>query len=758
MAKAPARILKKVERLQGKRLDRCAWGKVVAKARQPGVSLEENEGYSVLRGQELAAVVSKATGLVVSITSLLPRAFDILPPRENGLMPYFWDRDSGHFEIANRPVGAQGFRGRFEGRPYLGIKSDLRFGRRLGDRAQLAASYRMFADRFQVEFRVEYLKDDDAQFEAGVSQAYQPKQWRRHLYVDVNRTTRAWQMEERGYERYYDALWDTTTARRGPDEPLYRARYPYGILERADRFLVWGILDLNCFAILSPNRLGGIPSFCISPKGIKAGEGYTFNFTYKVLPRPPHELADACRWYAENCYSTNRLTRGIVTLPRDLKPRTIATGNVMSGFYPPCWPNREREKARVRQNAKKMGAVHLWYGPWFPWTEDHPTKGRWYIEGDFWQTAEGVKAEIKQLQRQGFHVYLYVRQLRQTAAFYDDRPPYRDWLYLTREGFPWNFTFTGLPSPDIRERIPEAVKKAYGEAVQGEWTTCAYIDLCNDDARKWLTREIKNALDYYQPAGVAWDMGWGDVQSAPCIRHPGDGLHHASVRIQYDIWKWVQKKHPRMRMVLNESKGSPSQLYAHAMMFEAGDHIDEIAAESVKCYRTALTALYYREIFPDAEWPQAIMRHLSYGVTMSGRWGGEELEGSPFEPLTALAAFSAKCNNTPLVIESGAFRLSPKRAGLSGAVWADRQRLLVAVWNGAASAAQIDAQVAEEVVRKYGWRGGGKARFTVLSSAGLPRPDASFRAKAGAGPVEFRGRLAGHEMVLAEWETDGPGR
>lgn len=748
MARAPAQILSRVGSLQGGRPPSSGWRRAEERARAEGVSLHENAGYWVLRGEELVVVVSKASGLVVRMTSLLPKPFDLLPPRENGLMPYFWNRESGEFQAAGEPSGTRVIRGRFEGRPYLGLNADLGLGEGLGEWAGVGAEYRMFADRFEVRFRFEYLRDSEAQFEAGVTQTYQREKWQRHVYLDVNRTTRAWNMDQCGYERYYAALWDTTAP--GEGERMYRARYPYGILERGDRFLVWGSLDLNCFAVLAPNRLGGMPAFSISPKGIKAGGGYTFAFTYKVLPRPPNELSDACRWYVENCYSTNRLTRGMVRLPKDLRPRTLAPGNVIIGFYPACQPHEEEEKARVRANAQRMHATHIWYGGWFPWTEDHPTKGRWYLEPGFWQTAEGVKAEIADLRKQGFQVYLYVRQLRQTAAFYDDRPPYRAWIYLTKEGYPWNYTLDGYPSPTV-EPIPQGIKQAYGEAVQGEGTTCAYIDLCDDEARKWLTREITRALAYYQPDGVAWDMGWGDVQSGPCVKHPGDGLHHASVRIQHDVWKWVQKRYPWMRMVLNESKGSPSQLYAHAMMFEAGDHIDELAAESVKCYRTALTGLYYREIFPDEEWPRAVMRHLSYGVTMSGR-SGRELEGSPFEPLTALAAFSAKCNSTPLVIETGAVRLSPGREGLSGVVWAGPRRVLAAVWNGSRSPAEVELATAKRVLARYGWRDQGAARFTVLSRNGLPRPHDSFRSAGGRDSLGCCGRLGKEEMVLVEWE------
>jgi len=745
----PREILGRVAALQGQAVSPDEWSGAKVKRRVTGVTLRESDDHLVLAGRELVAVIERASGLLVHLQSLKPTPFDLLPPRRAGLLPYFWNRDTGEFACTVQAGAARVIRGAFEGRPCLGVTCDLEFAEPFARRrGKIKARYRMFADRFEVRFEVEYLRDDARQFEVGVTQAYRREDWQRHVYVDVGRTTRAWEMHESGFERYYKHPGDTTGP--GPGERMFRARLPYGILERDDRLLVWGNLDLNCFAVMSPNHLGGMPAFSIAPKGIQAGGAYAFQFTYKVLPKPESQLADACRWFCENMYSTNRLTRGRVRLPKNPKPRVLKPGNVFCGFYGACWPaEHDAEKAVMRASAKRMGAVHIWYGGWFPWTEDHLTKGRWYVDGDFWQTAEGVRDEVRALQADGFHVHFYVRQLRQTAAFYDDREPYKDWIFLTEQGYPWAYSMTASPTGNEQEPVPPKIRAAYGRDITSDQTVCAHIDLCNDDARRWLTREIKQALAYYQPDGVAWDMGWGDILAAPCIRHPHTGLHHAVLRIQADVYEWAKKRFPRMQHVQNESKGTPSHLYCDGIMFESGDHIDALAMESVKFYRTAVTGLYYQQVYPDAEWPCAVMRHLSYGVTFSGGGWLQNTKGTPFHPLTKLAAFSAQCNATPLVVETGAVTLSPE--GVSGSVWAGRGRLLIALFNDRPRGGDVEMRLDLRALRRYGVRAIPRLRWTALSSRGVPAVAPAEVARRRAGDtLRLAARLGPRCMLLAE--------
>lgn len=742
----PRAIRDRARAFQRRRINpaRCRHTRLVQEV--AGVSLRENAAFWVLRGQELIAVIDKQTGLISAVTSLKPRPMYLLAPRRNGLLCYLWSRDQVRFDIANRIEAHSISKGKREGQPCLALSADLAFSQPLASWARVKATYRMLADRLDVCFRVEYLLSDPGQWEAGVFQAYDPRRWQRQIFVDVARTTRALGPAEKAIQRYSDVPNDATAA--APDAPMRRARYPYGVLERGDRLFLWGFLDLNSFAVMTPNRFGGAPSFSVAPTGIARGGHYAFDFTYKVLPKPRCDVADMCRWYAENLYSSNPLTAGIVRLPKVVRPRTLAAGNVVLGFYPPCAAGQQEKHARIEADGRKMKAVHLWYGGWNPWNEDHPTSGRWYAGGGLWQTAEGVKNEINELRRRGFEVYLYFRQIRHDVAYYHDRPPYREWIHLAEGGFPWNFTFEGKPSPAApRTPIPPQERAALGIAAQDY--TDVFMDLCNDDCREWLTKEIIAALDYYRPSGIAWDMGWGDILEAPCTRHPQTGLHHAVLRLQYDVWRWVQRHHPRMKIIGNEFKGSPSQLYCDAMMFEAGDHLDALTMQSMKFYRTAATGLYYREAFPDEQWPQAVMRHLSYGITCGGRI--EELARPPFGELTALAAFSAQANNTPLVIERAGLMVAPEREKISGAAWAGKSRLLIAIFNDLNHSASIAASLDRRLLRRYGYRCGANLSFTVLSNRGTPRRDRSFRASLrGGSRIRITGRLGAKGMLLAE--------
>jgi len=743
----PRAILARARAFQRRRLDPSAYRRTRPVREIAGVSLRENAGFWVLRSQELGAVIDKQTGLICALTSLRPRLMHLLRPTENGLLCYAWNRDCGALDIANQ-IGRYSIRqGKREGRAYIALSVELGFSQPFASATvRVTAIYRMFSDRLDICFRVEYLRSNAGQWEFGVFQAYDPRQWERQIFVDVARTTRALKPREKAIQRYSDVPNDATTE--APDAPMRRARYPYGILERGDRLFLWGFLDLNSFAAMTPNRFGGVPSFSIAPTGIAEGDHYSFDFTYKVLPKPRFELADVCRWYAENLYSSNPLTKGIVRLPRKVRPRTLAEGNVTIGWYRPCEAGEDEAHTRIEAAARKMKAAHVWYGGWNPWNEDHPTTGRWYAGGGLWQTAEGVKQEIKALRERGFEVYLYFRQIRHDVAYYHDRPPYREWIHLTEGGFPYAFSFDGKIRADA-PRTPIAPEDSAALGIEAQDYADVFMDLCNDDCREWLTKEIISALDYYQPSGVAWDMGWGDILEAPCTRHPQTGLHHAVLRIQYDVWCWVRQHHPWMKIIGNEFKGSPSQLYCDAMMFEAGDHLDILTMQSMKFYHTASTGLYYREAFPDEEWPQAVMRHLSFGITFGGRV--EEMANPPFADLTALAEFSAKANKTPLVIERQGLTLTPQLQEVTGAAWAGKRRVLVAVFNGLNRAIALEAALDRRILRAYGSLGDSDPSFIVLSNSGVPRPDRSFTAVLSRrNRIRIVGRLRAKEMLLAQ--------
>jgi hypothetical protein len=322
-------------------------------------------------------------------------------------------------------------------------------------------------------------------------------------------------------------------------------------------------------------------------------------------------------------------------------------------------------------------------------------------------------------------------------------------MYFTEGGYPWTFMpIEGMPPPNM-PRTPLPPEDREGLGMQATDYIDIFTDLCDDKCREWFTQEVIASLDYYQPTGPAWDMGWGDLLEAPCVRHPDTGLHHAILRIAHDVYRWVQEHHPWMKVLANEWKGSPAQLYCDGTMFEGGDRLDTLTMQSMKFYRTASTGLYYREAFTDEQWPLAVMRHLSYGITFGGRF--EDVTRQPLSNLTALAAFSAKANNTPLVIEREGLRITPESDDITGSAWANKKRLLVAVFNASAQASAFRAVLDTFVLRAYGQAGKGELSFTPLDKRGMPAPGRAFSARGfGWHYLGITGRLGPKEMLLAE--------
>jgi len=200
---------------------------------------------------------------------------------------------------------------------------------------------------------------------------------------------------------------------------------------------------------------------------------------------------------------------------------------------------------------RRLEMTNVYFGGWSSSdTELYQTgSDRW--RPPFSKSFTGIELQdyIKRLQADGFRILMYFRQfLRQ---IYSDRPPYDKWILRDEVGNVLSYVNNVQPAPDGSH---------------------LYADFCQEDFRQWYVQKVKECVDFYRPDGIAWDMGWFDIWTgyAPSQGIEGAGIHHGILRVQAEIYDWIQSQHPNMKVVMNLSGFSPSGLYADAASQEGG--------------------------------------------------------------------------------------------------------------------------------------------------------------------------------------------
>ncbi len=375
--------------------------------------------------------------------------------------------------------------------------------------------------------------------------------------------------------------------------------YPFGVLENKTHFLLWGSIDIGKYALLTPNLLpNNIPAMCLRPLKLKMSDTLTLDLFIKSFPKAKFpRYRDVLRWYIENWKDSDPLTGAILGNAKAIlehkrkNPRRLPWGN-LAGF-PGGEPiadeegnlNEWGEHLSKGWKAQKIG--NCWYYAWHRWDETYPTEGEWIGEMGVKNSPEKIKGYIKALLSVGVHPFLYFRQLLAQEGLRDDGPPYKDWVAINEKGkVLWGYEWA--PSAENAKLI--GYEKLH----------LLPADFGNDSFRLWFLENLKRCIDLYQPAGIAFDMGWAYPNSAMFSRaNPDTSNPHAVLRLQADVWNWLREKHPKKRIITNEAPGIPSQLFADGILIEGGFAAGktELDYEAAKAIPTTVISYEYPSIY-----------------------------------------------------------------------------------------------------------------------------------------------------------------
>ena len=422
--------------------------------------------------------------------------------------------------------------------------------------------------------------------------------------------------------------------------------YPFGILENDTHFLLWGSLDIGKFALLTPNLIPNhIPALCLRPKSLKKNESLQLELFIKAFPKTKFpRYRDVLRWFIENWKDSDPLTgeilknaKGIIVLKEKLK-RTLPYGNLV-GF--PGGEQVSDGKGNLNDWGKyklegwrtmKIGS--LWYYAWHRWDETYPTEGEWIGETNHIVKADVLRSDFKALLSSGIHPFLYFRQFLTQEGTYEDKEPYKDWIVVNERG--------QLPPAYGYRFTPENAKKLGINEVH-----CLAADFGNDSFRLWYLENLKKCIDFYQPAGIAFDMGWAyGTWHIYSRSNPKTSNPHAVVRLQAEVWNWLREKHPNMRIISNEAFGTVSQLFADGILIEGGAPAgkEELDFESAKAIPTQVISYEYPGNYgglvvaiDKKDYPYLIVKYRAKGIQVSDDYAIHITEGIPGREATAIS-------------------------------------------------------------------------------------------------------------------------
>lgn len=723
--------------------------------------ITEDAEHWVLRSTAVEVRVRKSDGSIHEVQSNEPSPLSVAP---GGMWIYlnYPDIHSGLGVVRADKLVSSEIQRTEEGESLL-----CRLGfsnKHVKDCAVASVTYRLKGDLVLIRVEVEGKSNFMGHPDVGFGLKYDTESWFRHWYMNL----------------YFDEEFDFKKNReratkprflqfdQDPDDLLFEENWhhwlamPMGALEREDRYMLWGSLDLGRHGVLAPNYQGLIPSFLFRPgKGIE-GKTFVFDAFVKFASKKDHDYIDVHRWYAQNVYSTNPITAGIVAMPRDLEYRNVTPGNIgCICIYDGPWGTLGRQDDYWKfyeDYTIESRAIHQWFGDWQTWDGRLPTEGRWYAShsGELQVSAEELKDYIARLQKRGLKFYAYMRQLFANGRMYEDKPPYLRWMKKDSNGLYMPYP-CGNRNDYARgwHEISDEQAKRWGidreklaEIFPHGKLGWLYADFDNPEFREWYIRRTKAAIEYYNLDGISWDVAWNDIHR---------GIHHGVLRVQYEIYTWLKRKYPDKKILTNMAHGNPSQLYADMVYMEGtGWSGKRRAIEAGLAYKTALNApVVYADMQTNLD---EVRKCLSLGMTWFSHFGMPDgRENLPkMAALTDLVNFSARANSVPAITEQELLSLSPGDPALTATLWGRGDDLLLAVYRHAAVDSEngdstVRVRIDPGVLQKAGVTRPTRLKMRVIGKDGHPtqRNDFEYLASPSSSLLEIRGALGKDELLLA---------
>jgi len=528
--------------------------------------------------------------------------------------------------------------------------------------------------------------------------------------------------------------------------------YPFGILQSATSSVFWGSMDLGKPAVLAPGNHGCGPAMTRAPKTWSKGERQRLSMRLRAFPRCTTEVV---RWYLSNCVSSDPLTKALFPV-RDWTPRTVPDGGV---GMPDIRISRDNKKAdpayfdRVTDMLKKYRVTNLWFGTFHNINGAYPTSGQWTCPTGLDVSAPAFKAEVARLKQLGLRPCLYTFQFIVPELCRADSIPSRDWVL--RDILGDLYKFDSYQAGEKRFGS-EWFTKELADKIGSDVVTWANVDYGRKDVRDFYFNSITKLIDYYEPAGICFDYGWGVLacNATYSPANPQTSQPHARLRVQADIANWIRKHHPDMLVLINDSPGTPSQLFANCQLVENSDVMSDLDIAAGRALASAMCSMDYFTDHDERRWSRHAMTNLSRGCSIGlPFWIPMNGPDDYVNTWQALYDFSAQTTSLPIIPNSQAIT-GNAGSSITGTVWAGPHKIMAAAMDQRKSLGErqttLTLQLPKPAPQGHHWR------VTRLSNRVQPiKTHGWIVNKRDARQFVLQGPLGPGEMILLE-HTESP--
>lgn len=461
--------------------------------------------------------------------------------------------------------------------------------------------------------------------------------------------------------------------------------YPMSILQRDDRSVIWGGLDVGRRLVLSPGNHGCVPAVTLAPKTWPKGKRLELAFVMRGLHGQDKEFPRALRWYLANCHSTDPLTKDIFPI-RDWTPRTLPKGGGVG--MPDLRITRANPKAdliffdTVAEKFIKYKTPNLWITLNGAVDGSYPTAGQWVSSVGMPVSAVVLKSEVARIKAMGLRPCLYTFQFIIPELCKTGSKPDPSWVSYGADGQPstWDIFKSGGTS-NLGEWFTAELAGKLGTHT----ITWAYADYGNNAFRNWYVEQITASVDYYQLPGLSWDYSWSGMRPDGVYSraNPKTSYAHGVLRAQADISNWLRKHHPEAEIIVNDTGGSPSLFFANGVLMESTQMMSDLDFLAVKAMGRAMSSMNYFFDHNQGRWARQAMLDLARGCSL----------GLPFWVMmtppeseyianwTRFLDFSGRTTRLPALMDESAIACVADPGRLVGTVWSDGTAVMAAAFD-----------------------------------------------------------------------------
>ena len=484
----------------------------------------------LLRGEDMKARIDKSTGLLFSLEAYN----QIIHPAAEDVSAVFVQANNKEHKLAS---GNQ-------------ESPDIPF--------KAVVNYALNNNELAETVSIEATADAIGPFKLGVRHGFDKKQWRN--IINALRPLRVINADQ---ATIYSFLSDENDLNPGQLDQYQSVCYPLTIIENDKFFVMDGSYNLDNFVTLSPNMPSGyLPSLQRNPLSVKKGDIFKFEINWKVFPKSNYLLRDVWRYYNEHISTADPELAKFIPA-RQTEPRT---------FYPGCFGSSTYFQ-KDREDRLYPGSS-VWFYSWHDnISERYPVKGSWWSAGNNWErkiSADWLKQYVDQIQQRDIKLIFYFRQianLNQKGKLFPE-----NW-YKKKAGGGLHLYGGGY---SVKLPAHVASDAGYDSIAWGSY------DFSNADYRKFYINECMEAINYYRPAAIGWDMG--------------NDIHEFMVMAE--IYELLKKAGIPAKVVANESAG-PTQAYCDMALLENGLLGGKSAYdfEVAKAFTTAVVCLERWNLF-----------------------------------------------------------------------------------------------------------------------------------------------------------------